>query len=151
MINHLFDKKEQISIVEQEIKVNQGNIITTNINTTKTTKVAKKVSKTTIKVNKENIINELHKQIIQRGWSEKDYEAVLNIVQKESNFNPNSVNKKSGACGLFQAYPCSKAVKKYKDYKSNYISQIKWGLDYIQARYNNPASAWLFWQNHKWY
>jgi 3D (Asp-Asp-Asp) domain-containing protein len=50
MINHLFDKKEQISIVEQKLKVNQGNIITTNINTTKTTKTTKKVVKTTKKI-----------------------------------------------------------------------------------------------------
>ena len=85
------------------------------------------------------------------GWSSSDYEATVNILIKESGINPNSVNKSSGACGLFQAHPCKKAIKQYPDYMTNYKSQVKWGLNYIKGRYKTPSNAWEFWQQHKWY
>ena len=124
-------------------------------NSTKTTKTTRKSSKkaTTkqIKITESKITEYLYQRVLEEGWSEKDYQAIVNIVIKESGLNPNSVNKSSGACGLFQAYPCKKAIKQYSDYMTNYKSQVNWGINYIKDRYKTPSNAWKFWQEHKWY
>ena len=82
-------------------------------------------------------------------WSKEDYEALVKLWTKESNWNPNAVNKKSGACNIPQALPCSKISKKYGD--NSWQSGIKWGLEYIDSRYGNPKKAWQHFQNKGWY
>lgn len=93
----------------------------------------------------------VHNLVYQYGWGEDDYYAIVMIVNHESGWRPNAVNKKSGSCGLFQAYPCSKMAKYGKDYRTNYKVQVAWGMDYIKARYGTPSNAWSFWQSHHWY
>lgn len=92
-----------------------------------------------------------HNMIFEYGWTEEDYQALVLIVYKESSWRPEAINKKSKSCGLFQAYPCSKMAKYGKDYRTNYKTQMKFGFEYIKARYGNPQSAWAFWQKHHWY
>lgn len=82
-------------------------------------------------------------------WSKEDYEALVKLWTKESNWNPNAVNKKSGACNIPQALPCSKISKKYGD--NSWQSGIKWGLAYIKSRYGSPKKAWNHFQNKGWY
>ena len=41
------------------------------------------------------------------GWTENDFNCLVKLVEKESSWNPNAVNKSSGAAGLFQALPAS--------------------------------------------
>ena len=129
---------------------------TTTTQTTTTT--SKKTTKKTttkvvpvVKVSENEITAYLYQKVKEQGWTTSDYNAIVNIAIKESSLNPNSVNKKSGACGLFQAYPCNKAVKQYPDYMTNYKSQVDWGINYIKNRYQTPSKAWEFWQQHKWY
>ena len=126
---------------------------TTKTSTTKktTTKTAKKHTTKQVKVKDTEITSYLYERVLANGWNNEDYNAIVNIVIKESGFNPNSVNKTSGACGLFQAHPCNKAIKQYPDYMTNYKSQIDWGIKYIKGRYGTPTKAWNFWQVHKWY
>lgn len=115
---------------------------------TKTTKI----ETTKVKVNKNEIINYLHQQVIAQGWNDNDYNIILNILKREnSKFNVNAVNEKSGACGLFQAKPCSKMKKYGSDYKTNYKTQIAFGIDYIKSRYGTPVKAWEFWLKNHWY
>lgn len=123
---------------------------TTKTTTTTKKKTTKKIVKK-IQVKETEITNYLYERILQEGWNTTDYNAIVNIIIKESGFNPNSVNKTSGACGLFQAHPCNKAIKQYPDYMTNYKSQIDWGIKYIKGRYGTPTKAWNFWQVHKWY
>ena len=85
------------------------------------------------------------------NWGDSQFKALDKIVIRESNWNYKSVNKYSKACGLFQAYPCSKMKKYGKDYKTNYKTQVKFGLAYIKSRYKNPVNAWNFWKKHHWY
>ena len=92
-----------------------------------------------------------HNLVYQYGWGEDDYYAIVMIVNRESGWRPNAVNKKSGSCGLFQAYPCSKMAKYGKDYRTNFKTQMKFGFEYIKARYGNPRNAWAFWQKNHWY
>ena len=130
----------------------------------KTTKKAKKVVKkkktkkkvyrqtTNIRYNKGEIQAYAHELVRQYGWTENDYNALVLLWYRESGWNPNAVNKKSGACGLGQAYPCSKATKG-TDYRTNWKTQVRWGLNYIKNRYGTPSEAYRKWLNRKphWY
>lgn len=119
-------------------------------------KIAKKVQKKKIKYkrvryNVGEIQSYAHQLVLSYGWTEADYQALVLLVNRESSWNPYAINKKSGACGLFQAYPCSKMAKYGKDYRTNYKVQVAWGMDYIKNRYKTPSQAWGFWQSHHWY
>lgn len=85
------------------------------------------------------------------GWGNEEYNALVKIIDRESSWNHKAVNKKSKACGLFQALPCKKMRTHGKDYKTNFKTQVKWGLNYIKNRYGSPTKAWEFWQTHHWY
>ena len=73
-------------------------------------------------------------------WTYVDY-----IVNRESGWNPNALNRSSGACGLFQALPCSKMGG------TDINNQLNWGMGYIANRYGTPANAYSFWLAHHWY
>lgn len=147
---------------------------TSNINTLKVTKKAKKKAKKAVKkkaTKKKKVVKKkvtkktkynyrynvgeiqsyAHSLVLSYGWSEADYQALVLLVNRESSWNPYAINKKSGACGLFQAYPCSKMAKYGSDYRTNYKVQVAWGMDYIKNRYGTPQKAWSFWQSHHWY
>lgn len=82
-------------------------------------------------------------------WSESDYDALVKLWTRESNWNPNAVNKSSGACNIPQALPCNKISNMYGD--NSWESGIKWGLYYIKNRYGTPTKAWQHFQNKNWY
>ena len=79
------------------------------------------------------------------------FNAFSKIVQHESGWNEKARNRSSGAYGIPQAYPGSKMASAGSDWKTNPATQIKWGLDYMNARYGSPAGAWAFWQANHWY
>lgn len=84
-------------------------------------------------------------------WSIRDYNDLVKLWNKESHWNAKARNRYSGACGIPQAYPCSKMKKYGKDYKTNCKVQIKWGLNYIKKRYKTPTSAWKHFKKKHWY
>ena len=92
-----------------------------------------------------------HSLVLSYGWSEQDYQYLVLLWNRESSWNPNAVNKRSGACGIPQSLPCSKMKSAGADYRTNYKTQIRWGLNYIKARYGSPANAWGHSQKHHWY
>lgn len=85
------------------------------------------------------------------GWTENDFNCLVKLWERESNWNPNAHNKSSGAHGIPQSLPASKMASEGSDYYTNGKTQIRWGLKYIKNRYGTPANAWAFWQQHKWY
>ena len=85
------------------------------------------------------------------GWSESDFNALVNLWNKESGWNPNSHNSSSGAHGIPQALPASKMASEGGDYYTNGETQIRWGLKYIAQRYGTPSNAWGHWQSVGWY
>lgn len=87
--------------------------------------------------------------INQYAWSESDFQALVNLWNRESNWDPDAVNKSSGACNIPQALPCSKISNMYGD--NSWESGIKWGLVYIKNRYGTPTAAWQHFQNKNWY
>ncbi len=83
----------------------------------------------------------------ERGWVNEQWDALYNLWTKEANFNPAAANPTTGACGIPQAYPCSKLPGFPGDPKA----QINWGLNYITQRYGDPINAWSYWKSHNSY
>jgi hypothetical protein len=79
------------------------------------------------------------------------YQCFSNIVTRESGWNYTATNASSGAYGLVQALPGSKMASAGADWRTNPATQIKWGLNYMNSRYNSPCGAWSFWQANHWY
>lgn len=92
-----------------------------------------------------------HQLVIEYGWSEEDYQALVSLWYRESGWNPNAINKKSKACGIPQSLPCRKMASEGADYRTNYRTQVRWGLKYIKARYGSPSGAWSHSQQKGWY
>ena len=85
------------------------------------------------------------------GWTETDVECLISLWNKESGWNPYAYNSSSGAYGIPQALPGSKMASAGSDYKTNYQTQINWGLSYISSRYGSPQNAWSHWLSKGWY
>jgi len=81
------------------------------------------------------------------GIAESDWGYVDFIASKESGWNPNATNASSGACGLIQAYPCSKVPGNGYDPVDN----LRWANGYAVDRYGSWASAYAFWTANHWW
>ena len=80
--------------------------------------------------------------IPQDQWGSADW-----LVTKESGWNPNAINRSSGACGLAQALPCSKVGANPHDP----VVSLNWMNGYVNGRYGGWPQAYAFWQKNKWY
>jgi hypothetical protein len=75
------------------------------------------------------------------GFSEKQYQCLNTLWTKESHWNYKARNKSSGAHGIPQALPASKMSVVSTDWRTNPVTQIRWGLRYITIRYETPCKA----------
>ncbi len=75
------------------------------------------------------------------GFSEKEYKCLNTLWTKESHWNYKARNKSSGAHGIAQALPASKMNVVSTDWRTNPVTQIRWGLRYISIRYETPCKA----------
>jgi uncharacterized protein YabE (DUF348 family) len=80
--------------------------------------------------------------IPEESWGYADF-----MVGKESGWNPNAINKSSGACGLAQALPCSKVPGN----PYNPVDSLNWMNGYVNGRYGGWEGAYNFWQVKHWY
>ena len=87
------------------------------------------------------------------GWGPDQFGPLRELWERESNWRWNARNPSSGAYGIPQALPANKMASAGSDWRTNPITQIRWGLGYIRDRYGSPARAWSFWnrQNPHWY
>lgn len=81
------------------------------------------------------------------GIPESEWQYVDYIVSRESSWNPNAVNKSSGACGLGQQLPCGKWAGAWNDP----VAALKAQYGYVKARYGGYAQAVAFWRANSWY
>lgn len=81
------------------------------------------------------------------GIAEADWSYVYYIAEKESSLNPNATNASTGACGLIQAYPCSKVPGNGYDP----IDNLRWASGYAADRYGGWAKAYAFWTSNHWW
>jgi hypothetical protein len=144
--------------IEVQITSETTTPSTTSATTTKTTKkVVKTTQKTTTKKRISNVSQTATASKQEYMAYAKEYGNLNNtqltcldyLWQHESNWNPNSVNKSSGACGIPQALPCNKIAKQQGS--NDWKAQIRWGINYINGRYKNPCSAWNHFKNKRWY
>ncbi|MEU3463758.1 transglycosylase SLT domain-containing protein [Streptomyces sp. NPDC006733] len=79
------------------------------------------------------------------------FQCFSNIVEHESGWDYTATNPSSGAYGLVQSYPGNKMASVGADWRTNPATQIKWGLNYMNSRYDSPCGAWSYWQQHHSY
>lgn len=92
-----------------------------------------------------------HGMVTARGWGGGEYNCLVALWQKESNWNVYAHNPYSGAYGIPQSLPGSKMASAGADWQTNPATQITWGLGYIQNRYGTPCGAWNASQAQGWY
>lgn len=89
--------------------------------------------------------------VAERGWSDEQFDCLDNLWTKESNWRWNADNPTSSAYGIPQALPGSKMSTVGSDWETNPVTQITWGLAYIDDVYGTPCSAWAHSRSHNWY
>jgi hypothetical protein len=85
------------------------------------------------------------------GFADSQFSCLNSLWTRESNWLYTATNPSSGAFGIPQALPASKMASAGADYRTNPMTQIKWGLGYIQDRYGTPCGAWAHSQATGWY
>jgi hypothetical protein len=86
-----------------------------------------------------------------RGWDGRQWNCLRDLWIKESGWSTRSSNASGTAWGIPQALPGSKMAKFGSDWRTNPVTQIKWGLHYIDNRYGTPCKAWGHFQSRNWY
>jgi hypothetical protein len=89
--------------------------------------------------------------MIKAGFGIDQFPCLDKLWKKESGWNYRASNRSSGAYGIPQALPGSKMASIASDWKTNPATQIKWGLNYIEGRYDSPCGAWSHSQSSGWY
>jgi hypothetical protein len=75
---------------------------------------------------------------------------LVNLWNRESHWNVHA-GSPGGTYGIPQANPGSKMASAGSDWQNSARTQIKWGLGYIKARYDDPCGAWSHSQATGWY
>ena len=74
-------------------------------------------------------------------WSAKQMSCLDTLWTGESHWNFKAHNYSSGATGIAQALPANKMDVIATDWRTNPVTQLKWGLRYIKIRYGTPCKA----------
>jgi len=87
------------------------------------------------------------------GFDDSQWGCLDNLFEGESGWRYDATNSSSGAYGIPQSLPGSKMATVADDWRTNPVTQIKWGLDYIRRSYGTPCGAWSAWQSRSphWY
>jgi len=85
------------------------------------------------------------------NWGADQFSCLNRLWTKESHWNYQAHNYRSGAHGIAQALPASKMDLIGKDWRTNPVTQIRWGLHYIDVRYETPCKAWAKFKRSRYY
>jgi hypothetical protein len=85
------------------------------------------------------------------GWGKYQFSCLNTLWTKESNWNYRARNKRTGAHGIPQALPATKMEVTGTDWRTNPVTQIQWGLHYIDVRYETPCKALRKFQRSRYY
>lgn len=85
------------------------------------------------------------------GWGRYQFSCLDTLWTKESNWNYRARNKRSGAHGIPQALPATKMEVTGTDWRTNPVTQIQWGLHYIDVRYETPCKALSKFKRSRYY
>jgi len=82
-----------------------------------------------------------HALLLRSGASESEWSCLDALWSRESGWNTYATNGSSGAYGIPQALPGDKMATYGADWRTNPITQIRWGLWYIDTSYGSACSA----------
>jgi hypothetical protein len=85
------------------------------------------------------------------GFADSQFSCLSSLWTRESNWLYTATNPSSGAYGIPQSLPASKMASAGADYRTNPVTQIRWGLGYIKQVYGTPCGAWAHSQSTGWY
>jgi hypothetical protein len=85
------------------------------------------------------------------AWGADQFNCLNRLWTKESHWNYKARNKRSGAHGIPQALPAIRMESISTDWRTNPVTQIRWGLRYIEARYDSPCGAWAKFKRSNYY
>lgn len=85
------------------------------------------------------------------GFSSDQFGCLDSLWTRESGWNVYADNPSSSAYGIPQSLPGSKMASAGADWATNPVTQIRWGLGYIQDRYGSPCGAWAHSESNGWY
>lgn len=83
------------------------------------------------------------------GFGQDQFGCLDRLFVSESNWRVDADNPTSSAYGIPQAL--TELHDLPDDYLTNPVTQIRWGLRYIERRYGSPCNAWSFKQGNNWY
>ena len=86
-----------------------------------------------------------------RGWGQTQFSCLDSLWSKESGWETSADNPSSSAYGIPQALPGGRMSTMGEDWLTNPLTQIKWGLQYIDSRYGTPCAAWAHSRATNWY
>ena len=92
-----------------------------------------------------------HAMMSSYGWDDSQFQCLVSLWERESNWNYTAQNASSGAYGIPQSLPGSKMGSVASDWATNPTTQITWGLGYISDRYGSPCGAWAHSESVGWY
>jgi hypothetical protein len=85
------------------------------------------------------------------GWGSYQFSCLNTLWTKESHWNYRARNKRTGAHGIPQALPATKMEVIGTDWRTNPVTQIQWGLHYIDVRYETPCKALAKFKRSRYY
>ncbi len=87
------------------------------------------------------------------GFSQSQWGCLERLWIGESGWNYKAENASSGAYGIPQSLPGRKMATVAGDWRTNPVTQIKWGLNYIKLSYGTPCNALSQWnaRSPHWY
>ena len=84
-------------------------------------------------------------------WSAHQMSCLNALWDGESHWNFKAFNHRSGATGIAQALPGNKMDVVATDWRTNPVTQIRWGIRYIKIRYGTPCKALAATRWHGYY
>jgi hypothetical protein len=87
------------------------------------------------------------------GFGDGQWGCLDTLWMGESGWRYTASNSSSGAYGIPQSLPGSKMATIASDWRTNPVTQIRWGLTYIKSSYGTPCGALSAWQSRSphWY
>ena len=87
------------------------------------------------------------------GYSQAQWPCLDQLWIGESDWRWWVANPSSGAYGIPQSLPADKMATMGSDWRTNPVTQIRWGLDYIKKSYGTPCNALDKWNSRypHWY
>lgn len=81
----------------------------------------------------------------------QEWQAWVALWNRESGWKQDAQNPSSGAYGIPQSLPGNKMASVGSDWKTNPVTQIRWGIGYIATTYGDPIAAEAHESANGWY